>query len=767
MQSQEQKWRAEKEQEERWKTWEITPELQTEFDAQFQTDDKDHDGYITGEQARKIFARSGLSNEILGKIWSLSDRSKDGKLDIREYNVAMFLILAKVNGEMLPAALPQGLLDYIFPDGAPPNTPSTPVQQPRRESVPAPLAQASSAPPQDNRFRTVSSPVVPANDPNRARTGSSSSGSSRGSQNYGQMPVSPPVSTPSTPQPIPKSQTSHQYGVVPAQPRANEYGSPGVAVLPSTYDSSDSDDDSVVSNKSGGSAYGSPPVIDQSATKHTLLPPPIAINNNVNNQPQTVQQKKENRSSTTYQMFARNFADINSMFNRTYNPDVYEGKPTNLRESTNSDNSNNTLSSLGSANSNNSLLMVYEWEEYVTDDGKKYYYNVITMEASWIKPRNFTQGLMKGNEKPQPPPDPSKETTVALLSDPAKIEFFKRFLESEEQNNEILFYLDIQNLLGSLPKSGQLLEVDKLRMQAIYSKYLMKGAPFPLQVSKKVSKSISDRFKGKKGSEPLTADIFNEALNEVIHQLETSQFPRFMKSMFYICMYNAIVSKSAYELPDILWKEFKVAAEGGGQDGWEYVTETKGVLVHRKEFAGTVGVSVRGSGVIPLAPEDMRTFAVSIPLRKNWDLLYSGGRIIEKVDDRTVIYQIEFKAPKWAAAFYRGHDFVMIRTEKVEPDGTIMVLSRSIVHQDAPERKQYQRSDVEVSGFVIKPCGEQASVVIYVNQAEMKGIPKWAERSFLNKRALLVRKIRKYVEKELKESKAEKRIPAWKDPSMQ
>eukprot|EP00027_Filamoeba_sp_ATCC50430_P019200 CAMPEP_0168573870 /NCGR_PEP_ID=MMETSP0413-20121227/18770_1 /TAXON_ID=136452 /ORGANISM="Filamoeba nolandi, Strain NC-AS-23-1" /LENGTH=114 /DNA_ID=CAMNT_0008607159 /DNA_START=160 /DNA_END=501 /DNA_ORIENTATION=+ len=114
MQSQEQKWRAEKEQEERWKTWEITPELQTEFDAQFQTDDKDHDGYITGEQARKIFARSGLSNEILGKIWSLSDRTKDGKLDIREYNVAMFLILAKVNGEMLPAALPQGLLDYIF-----------------------------------------------------------------------------------------------------------------------------------------------------------------------------------------------------------------------------------------------------------------------------------------------------------------------------------------------------------------------------------------------------------------------------------------------------------------------------------------------------------------------------------------------------------------------------------------------------------------------------------------------------------------------------
>ncbi len=63
----------------------------------------------------------------------------------------------------------------------------------------------------------------------------------------------------------------------------------------------------------------------------------------------------------------------------------------------------------------------------------------------------------------------------------------------------------------------------------------------------------------------------------------------------------------------------------------------------------------------------------------------------------------------------------MIRTERRQEDGTILILSRSVVHKEAPERKGYNRSEVEVSGFVIKPCGATSSVVIYVNQANMKG----------------------------------------------
>src|SRR5687767_1665033 len=109
---------------------------------------------------------------------------------------------------------------------------------------------------------------------------------------------------------------------------------------------------------------------------------------------------------------------------------------------------------------------------------------------------------------------------------------------------------------------------------------------------------------------------------------------------------------------------------------------------------------------------------------------------------------------------FHSHEYVILRTEKKQQDGTVMILARSVIHKDAPEKKGYNRSEVDVSGFVLRPCGINSTVVIYTTQAVMKGVPKWAEQKLLNNRALLPHKIRKFVEKELKKNK----VPAWKDP---
>jgi len=402
------------------------------------------------------------------------------------------------------------------------------------------------------------------------------------------------------------------------------------------------------------------------------------------------------------------------------------------------------------------------WEEYVTSRNKKYYYNVETGLVTWDPPAKFVHGTSV--KVPSPPPDPENETVRGLLTDPSKVEFFKKFLESEKTNNEMLFYMDVESLMKEDDKSDHhLKEIDLLKMQAIYAKYIIKGAPFPVGLSPKTLKELRKVFKrhekGDKGA--LKRDVFCAAQREIFKVMELSQFPLFMKSMFYISMYNSMMSRAPYELPDILWKEFKIAAQGGPQEGWEYVLENKGVLVYRKEYKGTPGISIRGSSVVPLSPEEMRIFAVSIDLRKEWDYLYGGARVVEFIDEKTAIVHLEFRRPKWAIG-YDPHDFVMIRTERTEEDGTIMVLSRSVVHKDVPPRKGYVRSELEVSGFFIKPCGESSSVVVYVNQAELHGIPKWAENRFLNKRALLIGKIRKFIEKEFKEMREKKKVPAWR-----
>jgi len=50
------------------------------------------DGYLTGKQAKGMFIKSGLEVKTLRSIWRLSDIDKDGKLDVDEFTVAMYLI---------------------------------------------------------------------------------------------------------------------------------------------------------------------------------------------------------------------------------------------------------------------------------------------------------------------------------------------------------------------------------------------------------------------------------------------------------------------------------------------------------------------------------------------------------------------------------------------------------------------------------------------------------------------------------------------------
>ncbi|TGZ73989.1 hypothetical protein CRM22_001204 [Opisthorchis felineus] len=91
-----------------WNSWVVTTDERIKHDAQFQFL-KPTNGYITGEQVKLFFLKSGLPPEVLGQIWSLSDMDADGKLDKKEFSIAMFLIKKKLEGMQLPPTLPTGL----------------------------------------------------------------------------------------------------------------------------------------------------------------------------------------------------------------------------------------------------------------------------------------------------------------------------------------------------------------------------------------------------------------------------------------------------------------------------------------------------------------------------------------------------------------------------------------------------------------------------------------------------------------------------------
>ena len=78
-----------------------------------------------GDEAKQVFEKARLPNEVLGQIWNLSDREQRGALSSTEFVVAMHLLASMRNGSMraIPNILPPGLYEAASRKG-PAFTPS-------------------------------------------------------------------------------------------------------------------------------------------------------------------------------------------------------------------------------------------------------------------------------------------------------------------------------------------------------------------------------------------------------------------------------------------------------------------------------------------------------------------------------------------------------------------------------------------------------------------------------------------------------------------
>ena len=91
--------------------WIITQNKKGEYDQKFYSLSLTN-GKASGGQIKQIMMQSGLSNQVLGKIWQLSDIDKDGFMNNDEFALCLFLIEHVKNGNSLPDTLPD---NYIPP----------------------------------------------------------------------------------------------------------------------------------------------------------------------------------------------------------------------------------------------------------------------------------------------------------------------------------------------------------------------------------------------------------------------------------------------------------------------------------------------------------------------------------------------------------------------------------------------------------------------------------------------------------------------------
>ncbi|EXJ76165.1 uncharacterized protein A1O5_00673 [Cladophialophora psammophila CBS 110553] len=90
----------------------LTPEKVAEYSTMFEKSGAEN-GLLSGLLAKQIFEKARLPNEVLGRIWGLSDTQGRGSLDVTEFVIAMHLLASYRSGQMrgVPSTLPPGLYE--------------------------------------------------------------------------------------------------------------------------------------------------------------------------------------------------------------------------------------------------------------------------------------------------------------------------------------------------------------------------------------------------------------------------------------------------------------------------------------------------------------------------------------------------------------------------------------------------------------------------------------------------------------------------------
>ncbi|PNP47708.1 hypothetical protein TGAM01_v203008 [Trichoderma gamsii] len=99
----------------------LTPDKVAQYAALFERQNLQAN-MLPGEQARSIFDKSGLPNEMLGRIWGLADTEQRGALALPEFVIAMHLLTSVKTGVLraLPNVLPAGLYEAATRSAAAP-----------------------------------------------------------------------------------------------------------------------------------------------------------------------------------------------------------------------------------------------------------------------------------------------------------------------------------------------------------------------------------------------------------------------------------------------------------------------------------------------------------------------------------------------------------------------------------------------------------------------------------------------------------------------
>jgi len=242
------------------------------------------------------------------------------------------------------------------------------------------------------------------------------------------------------------------------------------------------------------------------------------------------------------------------------------------------------------------------------------------------------------------------------IKDPVKLNAFLNYLGDRLCDENLLFYLKVEEFHQSL-------DIQSMRLLAerIYCEYIESGAPKCINIDDQIVKEISTKIE----LEDITAVMFDRAQKFVFDLMVNSLFPGFLKSNSYMrichCYENRILSIE-------LFTKVKQMIEAGS---WNTVSKKKTVDISYKRISE--GKSdrhfLRGTLEITDSKTVLDQLRNTSSNRREWDKGFINCKTLEKLNPDTDIVLMSYKSKRDKPELYT----LLLTYKELEEDSSFVL----------------------------------------------------------------------------------------------
>lgn len=157
-------------------------------------------------------------------------------------------------------------------------------------------------------------------------------------------------------------------------------------------------------------------------------------------------------------------------------------------------------------------------------------------------------------------------------------------------------------------------------------------------------------------------------------------------------------------------------------DGWEFVSESEGIKVFRKNYPNSEVKGVAGETVVNASVGKILWILVDHPHKPDWINRFKEAYTVENIPPSSNIQYSQFNLPFPAS----NRDFVFRNDFSVDPKTKGVVIDvKSVVDKRAPDRDGVVRGEIVRGKYYLIPQGDK-TIIQAEYLADPKGlIPAW------------------------------------------